>query len=152
VQCHLVALQYTVIIFSQISADQLALDAKSVFEMVNIDPEMESCSKNLKNEEIQTAVYEALEKLYDPSCFTQEEEISDVSLGASLVICVLQQWFIRYLCRSIMKLMTPEALIYHRMKIPSSYLEDYLIHQHHFNLKDLISSHIRLLQCEQGRR
>lgn len=152
VQCLPVALQYTIIIFSQISADQLALDAKYVFEMVNSDPEMESCSKNLKKEEIQTAVYEALEKLYDPSCFTQEEEISDVSLSASLVICVLQQWFIRYLCRSIMKLMTPEALIYHRMKIPSSYLEDYLVHQHHFNLKDLISSHIRLLQCEQGRR
>ena len=121
--------------------------------MVNSDPEMESCTKNLKKEEIQAAVYEAIEKLYDPSCCaTQEEEISDVSLGASIVICVLQQWFIRFLCRSVMKLMTPEALIYHRMKIPSSYLEDYLIHQHHFNLKDLISSHIRLLHCEHDRR
>ena len=138
--------------FSQISADQLALDAKHIFELVNSDHEMKCCCKKLNQEEIRRAVYEALDKLYDPNCFAQEEDITDVSLGASIVICVLQQWFIRFLCRSVMKLMPPEALIYHHMKIPSSYLEDYLIHQHHFNLKDLITSHIELLNCEQARR
>jgi len=138
--------------FSQICEDQLALDATNIFELVNSDHEMKCYCKKLNQEEIQRAVYEALHKLYDPNCLAQEEDITGVSLGASVVICVLQQWFIRYLCRSVMKLMTPEALIYHRMKIPSSYLEDYLIHQHHFNLKDLISSHIKFLNCEQGRR
>ena len=141
-----------ILYFSQVCEDQLALDANNVFELVNSDHEMKCYCKKLNQEEIQRAVYEALHKLYDPNCLAQEEDITGVSLGASVVICVLQQWFIRYLCRSVMKLMTPEALIYHRMKIPSSYLEDYLIHQHHFNLKDLISSHIKLLNCEQGRR
>jgi len=134
------------------SEDQLALDVKNIFELVKSDHEMKCYCKKLNQEEIQRAVYEALHKLYDPNCLAQEEDITDVSLGASVVICILQQWFIRYLCRSVMKLMTPEALIYHRMKIPSSYLEDYLIHQHHFNLKDLISSHIKLLNSGQGRR
>ena len=46
-----------------------------------------------------------------------------------------------YLTKRIMQLMTPEALIEHRKKIPSSYLENYLTHQAHFSLNRLINKY-----------
>ena len=64
-----------------------------------------------------------------------------VSKGAALVIAVLQQWLIRYMCKSLMQLMTPEALALHQQKIPISYRRSYLLYQDHFSLKDLITKY-----------
>lgn len=62
-----------------------------------------------------------------------------LSSEGCLVVSLLQQWLVRYFCKKLMQLMTPEAVVLHRNKIPSSYLVNYFIYQKHFSLKELIS-------------
>lgn len=62
----------------------------------------------------------------------------EISGSTQLVVTVLQQWLIMYLCKRLMQLMTPEALVTNHKKIPSHYICHYLHCQNHFNLKNLI--------------
>ena len=61
-----------------------------------------------------------------------------VCVQGCLVVLLLQQWLVRHLTKRMMQLMTSEAFIEHRSKIPSSYLENYLAYQAHFSLTHLI--------------
>ena len=63
-----------------------------------------------------------------------------LSPEACMVVATLIQWLIRYFCKKLMQLMTPEALTIHRMKIASTYIDNYLQYQGHFSLKKLIST------------
>ena len=69
-----------------------------------------------------------------------------VSLKVQVIVHIWQQWLTRVVCKTILQLLTPEALVYHRMKIPSSYVTQYLLLQHHFSLKDAIAQQLQLLQ------
>lgn len=60
-----------------------------------------------------------------------------------LVVMLLQQWLVRHLTKRMMQLMTLEAFTEHRSKIPSSYLKNYLTHQAHFSLSDLIDRYLK---------
>ena len=78
---------------------------------------------------------------------TQQE----MSKEACLAVTVLQQWLIRHLCKTLMQLMTPEAICLQRKKIPSSLINNYLIHQQHFSLKKLLDHHLLALQSFTSR-
>ena len=71
----------------------------------------------------------------------------EMSQEACLVVSVLQQWLVRHLCKTLMQLMTPEAICLHRRKIPASLIDNYLSHQQHFSLKKLLDHHLSALQA-----
>lgn len=103
---------------------------------------------------VQISVVWWLSKLHNLSftlsfyfCFPVQVAVSN---GAALVLTVLQQWFIRLLLKSLMQLMTPEALALHQLKMPASYRRHFLVHQDHFSLRDLLSKCYRNLQSVSG--
>lgn len=69
----------------------------------------------------------------------------ELSVKACLVVTVLTQWLTRLLCKKLLQLMTSEALCMLHRKIPSSFIQHYLNHQHHFSLKALLESQCTLL-------
>ena len=80
---------------------------------------------------------------------TDEREHLDVSPEGCLVIALVQQWLIRHLCKRLMQLMTPEALIIQRNKIPSSYLMNYLNFQSHFSLRSLVEGYHQAIKSAE---
>ena len=68
-----------------------------------------------------------------------------------LIWSLLVQWLVRYLCKEVMQLMTPEALVLHERQIPASYIRNYLTYQKHFSLKDLIQQQLDKIAV-QGKR
>ena len=68
-----------------------------------------------------------------------------------LIWSLLVQWLVRYLCKEVMQLMTPEALVLHERQIPALYIRNYLTYQKHFSLKDLIQQQLDKIAV-QGKR
>lgn len=70
------------------------------------------------------------------------EQCSDssptLSVGACLMISLTLRWTVRHLCKALMQVMTPEAVVIFHKKIPSTYLKNYLKNQEHFDLNNLI--------------
>ncbi len=131
------------------SLSDLQRDVPALFEIVEQDPEFKEIMSEMDEDEAEASVDEALEVLH---CFPGPEEnmgSCSTHTDSCLVIAVLQQWLVRYLCRRLMQVMTPEALAIHQLRIPNSYCVNYLMHQYHFSLKDLISSQFQLLQTER---
>ena len=75
-----------------------------------------------------------------------QDGASQLSPESCLVVALLQQWLVRYLCKRLMQLMTSEAFILYRSLLPSSYLENYIAFQVHFSLKELILKYHQALQ------
>ena len=91
------------------------------------------------------AAREAFKILY--SAPEQGEEA--LSPRGCLVVSLLQQAFVRLFIKKLMNLMTTEAVILYRNKIPSSYLENYLRNQAHFSLKEVITKYHTALKATQ---
>ena len=81
----------------------------------------------------------AIKEAYDILNSGQTYENQSISVGACLVISLILQWTVRYLCKTLMQVMTPEAIVTFHKRIPSSYVANYLEHQQHFNLGKLIA-------------
>ena len=64
----------------------------------------------------------------EPVCATMDD----------LPIVVLRKLVVAYLCRQLIQLMTPEALVLHSEHLHEYYIHFYLRHQHHFSLGQLI--------------
>ena len=79
-----------------------------------------------------------------------QDEVAPMSLKGCLVVTLLQQWLVRYLCKRLMQLMTSEAFILNRNVLPSSYLENYISFQAHFSLKELILKYYQALEYSKG--
>ena len=79
-----------------------------------------------------------------------QDEAAPMSLEGCLVLALLQQWLVRYLCKRLMQLMTSEAFILNRNVLPSSYLENYISFQTHFSLKKLILKYHQALEYSKG--
>ena len=75
-----------------------------------------------------------------------QDRATQLSPEGCLVVALLQQWLVRYLCKRLMHLMTSEAFILYWNVIPSSYLKNYLSFQAHFSLKELILKYHRALE------
>ena len=132
--------------------------------------ELENCEPDA----ISQWVAEALDLVYtgaappdiDTIDFDTCEEDQFKTLGASdgacMVTALIAQWLVRFMCKKLMQLMTPEAAILKRKyynvfvvyfviinllfrSIPISYLETYLNFQTHFNIKELITKHVHML-------
>lgn len=130
--------------------DELTLDTDQVFSLVLTDPEFEGLMASLTHTQAMVAVSEAMGVLHSaPGPREGEEEGGtrvELSAEGCLVVALLQQWLVRHLCKRLMQLMTPEALVVHRGKIPSSYLANYLAFHAHFSLKDLVGKYSSALE------
>ncbi len=138
----------------QCSPDELRLDAEEVFAHIQQDAEFAGHISQLTPPVILEAVNEALHSLYTTPLPSSHDTKTNVSVNACLVVTVLTQWLIRHLCKRLTQLMTSESLCMYHKKIPTSYIQNYLNHQHHFSLKRLLESQRALLdqaEVEDGR-
>ena len=99
------------------------------------DPEFLASLDGLDEDSIPETVDKAIDALLN------ENDKVTVSRTICSVIAFLQQWLVTYLCKRLMQLVTPETLIANHKKIPRHYIDVYLNHQHHFNLRELISDY-----------
>lgn len=128
--------------------EELEVDCKHVFSYICAD----SVFDGLIGTEVPVvdAVSEAFCMLNTPD----SEQCSlkqGMSPYACMVVSILVQWLVRYLCKRLMQVMTPEALTIHRGKIASTYIHNYLQFQIHFSLKKLITTSYRTLQIDGER-
>ena len=143
--CHISYMYYSF----QCSAEEMQLDAKEVMEHVLRDSEfagqvLRMSTESSSTETIYMAATEALDALY--SVRSINEVPKEVSANACLMISVLTQWLVRHLCKRLMQLMTSEALCMHHRKVPTSFIQAYLNHQHHFSLRALLESQTKILK------
>jgi hypothetical protein len=97
---------------------------------------------NLTHQNASQAISKAFQILH--SAPEQGEQEALTPEGCQ-VVSILQQTFVRLFTKKLMNLMTVEAVILYRNRIPSSYLENYLRNQAHFSLKKAITkSHTAL--------
>ena len=130
----------------QVNAGESELDADQLFEIVLNDPVFEGLTEQLDHNQAARAVVDAINTLHTASK-PEDQKQFDLSPEGCMVISLLQQWFVRYFCKKLMQLMTSEALILNRNKIPFSYLVNYLTYQNHFSLKDLIERYYNTLEA-----
>ena len=125
------------------------MDADHVFSQLKQDPAYDGVLQHLTFSSAYQAVVEAMQVLHTaPGSEGEVEE--GLSTEGGMVVSLLQQWLIRHLCKSLMELMTTEALTLHRKKIPASYIDNYLTYQQHFSLKEFISHHYQAAQSCNG--
>lgn len=129
--------------------EELELDCKHVLNFICAD----SVFDGLMHTEVPVddAVSEAFRMLNTPDS-EQRSLRQGMSPHACMVVSILVQWFVRYLCKRLIQVMTPEALTIHRGKIASTYITNYLQFQVHFSLKTLISTFFRTLQIDGDSR
>ena len=119
---------------------------EAVFEVAFIDPSFQEILNDMDHSRAADVIVDTMNILHSSS---DSSVYFVVNTEVCLIITVIQQWLIRHLCKQIIQLLTPEALIVHRNKIPSSYLKHYIAFQSHFNLQSLIESKHRALQATQ---
>ncbi len=97
------------------------------------------------------AIPEAINVLHKAVAPDREKHL-DVTPEGCLVIALLQQWLVRFLTKRLMQMMTPEALVLHRNKIPFSYLKNYLHVHTHFSLLNLMKSYHKSVESNSLRQ
>ena len=122
----------------------MAIDAKHVSSLVKRDQEFAASLSGLEEKFILDTVHKAIDSLSD------DLEHVSASRTTRMVIAVLEQWLITYLCERLLQLMTPETLIINHRKIPSHYMDVYLNQQSHFNLKTLIGNYHAVLSSRNS--
>ena len=123
----------------------MELDAKSLFGLICSNTEFNDYVKTLADNSALCARDDALYILN----YTQQSDNPTASVGACLIISLMMQWMVRYLCRTLMQVMTPEALVVFDENIPFTYLTHYLKQQEHFDLKKLIEKHYQMMLNER---
>ncbi len=129
------------IFYLQYCFGEMEIDAECVFNIVGSDSKFEGILHNLTQQDAHCAVVEAFNILLTASEPTSKSpELTTLTSGACMVISLLQQLLVRIFTKRLMLLMTTEAVILNRNKIPSTYLENYLCYQAHFSLKKNITN------------
>ena len=116
-------------------------DAKHAVTLVCEEPMFNGCWKMLEDSQIPLAVDKMLDHL-----LLAPDRSKDPDDGSSFLAAVLLQWLVTYLCKKLMQLMTPEALLNNHNKIPSYYISAYLKHQKHFSLKNVVEKYQSCLE------
>ena len=75
--------------------------------------------------------------------FSSQEEGRkfDLTPQGIFVVAVVQQILICCLMKFVLQLMTAEAIVLKKKKIPSFYMKYYLHNQAHFSLKDVVTDY-----------
>ena len=129
----------------QCSLEELTLDAHYVSSIVCADPEFQGLFQTISPQRVVLAVAEAVKKLYEAPAPQGNGPSVGLSSEGCMMVAMAVQWLLRHLCKHLMQIMTPEALVIHRKKISSSYLINYLKYHSHFSLKVLIKNRLDAL-------
>ena len=128
-------------IFVQISDQELKYDADYLFDLVQSEIQHSSL------EELNISTFTVIETfkilISVPGSSIAQGDIQFTD-DIGLIFRLLVQWFIHYLCKSLMQLMTPEALALFHKWIPDAHSWSYLVFQEHFSLKCLLSHYCQL--------
>ena len=108
--------------------------------MILLDPEFKEIMPQIRHENVAVLIDDALHTLHHGPKPTDKHTPFEIYTDACMVIAVLTQWIIGYLCKHLMQLMTPEALTVHCKDFPTVYIQNYLKFQEHFSLKELVHS------------
>ena len=81
-------------------------------EFAGVAEKLESCDVNA----ISQWITDAMDLIYDPPCDDHDSFVKTLgaSDGACMVTAVVAQWLVRYMCKKLMQLMTPETAILNR--------------------------------------
>ena len=125
-------------------------DADQLFDAIlTEDHEFSQAFAHIQHRNALAVVDEALHVLFHGPHPNEKDASIEIYVDACLVISLLLQWLVRYLCRQLIQLLTPEALAVHLRKIPKVYVQSYLKLQEHFNLKNLVAKQIKKLEENQ---
>lgn len=94
-------------------------------------------------------VDEALHVLFSEPHLHEKDPPLEIYNDVCLVISLMAQWLVCYLCKRLLQLLTPEALIHHLKQIPKCYIQSYLQLQEHFSLKNLVAKQFKKLEENQ---
>jgi len=108
--------------------DELEHDANCIISLLaTTESEFSGVVKNLKEFDITMIsewIAESLDLIYTAKKPPKIEDYNDESIktlgasnGACMVTAVITQWLVRYMCKKLMQLMTPEAVILKRKYI-----------------------------------
>lgn len=140
----------------RVVAYETIIDAVFLFKMtVSHTSEDAMCVYNLiacerlkwTHQDASKEVMEAFKILNSAPGSPEQGEQEALTRGGCLVVSLLQQTLVRLFLKKLMNLMTTEAVILYRNKIPSSYLENYLKNQAHFSLKEVITKYHTALKA-----
>ena len=131
------------------STKEVQLDADHLLNLIQSDSVCDYQMELLDHHQAAEAVVDSFNVLFTAPKPSDERPLN-LTAEENLVVCFFQQWLVRYFCKRLMQLMTSEALILNRNKIPSSYLVNYLSYQSHFSLKELVNRYYSAL-VEAGR-
>ena len=134
----------------QYSVAELQSDADQLFDAILTEHhEFSQVLAHIQQGNALAVVDEALHVLFHGPHPKEKDAAIEISVDACLVISLLLQWLVRYLCRRLIQLLTPEALTVHLHKIPMVYVQSYLKLQDHFSLKNLLANQLKKLQENQ---
>lgn len=125
--------------------DELKADTEYVINLLKCDTQFEGLISKMTHQEAMVAVVEAFDSLCS-SPETQQVKPKYLTPKGCLVVFLVQQLLVRLFTKRLMQLMTTEAIILYKDKIPHSYLENYLHCQAHFSLKNVISKYHTILK------
>lgn len=119
--------------------------AKHIFKMIMHckDPEFQRILDNLQSKNIISIVDEAFNCLYNGPHPKNMELDFGIYTDTCTVIAIILQWLVMYLCKRLMQLVTPEALVIHNQEIPRYYSQFYMKFQEHFDFKRMVSQQLR---------
>ena len=123
------------------------MDSAYLLDIAACDTEFNGLLENIKVREAGEAVAEAFNSLHSDAHLQGQLYLTPMGC---LVVSLLQQLLVRLLIKRLMNLMTAEAVILHRNKIPHSYLRNYLNCQAHFGLNEVIKKYHNALLQEKG--
>ena len=115
--------------------------------LVMCDPKFEGLLQSLTHHEAMQAVTEALNLLHSAPGPQDEGDQLDLTPEGCMVVSLLQQVLVRLVAKRLMNLMTTEAVILNRNKLPYSYLQNYLGNQTHFSLKEALTNYHAALRA-----
>ena len=126
------------LLFLKVSSQEFSLDSDEVFAIVLSDSRFQEVRKSLGSHTETGAIRNAMDFLFEVA----KTEAQALTHECIFIMSLFQQWTIRCICKRLMQIMTPEALVLHHKSLPSSYIQNYLQCQYHFNLKNLISHYL----------
>ena len=113
------------------------IDTDCIFKLITCDPDFDGLHKAMTHRVAMSAVVEAFNFMHK----SEVEESFSLTPGGCMVVSLVQQVLVQFLTQKLMNLMTAEAIILHRNKIPYSYRSNYLVKQAHFSLKRVITNY-----------
>ena len=114
-------------------------DADQLFDAILRDKEFSQLISQINHGNASAVVDEALHVLFHGPHPNNKDALIAIYEDACLVISLMVQWLVCYLCKRCMQLFTPEGLIAHLHLTPKYYVQSYLQLQEHFSLKKLVA-------------